>query len=108
MYIKLCISSTQNLSPSVLERFIGNSLLNRVQDNQIWKIINVAYSPPIPNPDLSNIVAEVEVVATEEEKRRRERARAYVFFQNANMVHPWFLLVVNNLAVVDCHNVWLC
>ena len=66
MYIKLCISSTHNLSPSVLEGFIENSLLILVQDDQIWNIINVDYAPPIPNSDLPNIVAEVEVVATEE------------------------------------------
>ena len=64
MYIKLCISSTQNLSPSVLERFIGNSLLILVQAALLWNIINVDYAPPIPNSDLQNIFAEVEVVAT--------------------------------------------
>ena len=92
MYIKVCIASTHNLSPSVLERLIENSLLNRVQDDQIRKIINIAYPPPIPNYDLPNLAAEMEVVVTEEEKRRRARARArarvYVFFRNDNMFHP--------------------
>ena len=66
IYIKFCIPSTRNLSPSVLERFIEISLLNRVKDDQIWNIFNVAYAPPIPNSDLPNIVSEVEVVVTEE------------------------------------------